>query len=70
LPALTEKEINVFFSYKKKDKLAAKTLVDKLRSKSAGKLKITYHGLCWHHYIINKTWKEGLNLGVSFICLW
>lgn len=42
LPALTEKEIYAFFSYKKKDELAAKTLVDLLRSKSAGKVKITY----------------------------
>ena len=42
LPALSQNKVNVFFSYKKKDENAANAIVDVLRSKSAGKLTITY----------------------------
>jgi hypothetical protein len=56
LPALTEKEIYVFFSYKKKDELTAKTLVDLLRSKSAGKVKITYQKEFTEDYV-GKRWR-------------
>lgn len=56
LPALTEKEIYVFFSYKKKDELAAKTLVDLLRSKSAGKVKIVYQKDFTEDYV-GKRWR-------------
>jgi hypothetical protein len=42
LPALTQKTINVFFSYKSKDEKTAKAVVDVLRKNSAGKLSITY----------------------------
>ena len=42
LPALAEKTLFVFFSYKTKDEAAAKTIVNLLRTYAAGKLKIAY----------------------------
>ena len=56
LPALTEKEIYVFFSYKKKDELAAETIVGLLRKNSAGKIKITYQKDFTEEYV-GKRWR-------------
>ncbi|MFX0202091.1 MAG: hypothetical protein ACFFCW_38765 [Candidatus Hodarchaeota archaeon] len=56
LPALSEKEIYVFFSYKAKDALTAKAVVDVLRKNSAGKLKITYQGEFTEEYV-GKRWR-------------
>ena len=42
LPSLAEQTINVFFSYKKKDERAARTIVEVLRENAAGKLQIIY----------------------------
>ena len=42
LPALANKVVRVFFSYKKKDEAAAVAVVDVLRESSAEKLDITY----------------------------
>lgn len=44
LPALNDKVVKVFFSYKQEDESAAKAVVKVLRASSAGKLKITYQG--------------------------
>lgn len=41
-PALTEKTIQVFFSFKEKDMETAATIVELLKGLSAGKLEITY----------------------------
>ena len=41
VPALRERKLNVFLSYKKKDRESARIIVDILRENSAGKLNIT-----------------------------
>ncbi len=57
LPALTEKTINVFFSYKAKDEPTARAVVDILRKNSAGKLAITYQA-DFTENISGKNWRE------------
>jgi hypothetical protein len=57
LPALTEKAINVFFSYKTKDEKTAKAVVDILRKNSAGKLSITYQA-DFTENISGKLWRD------------
>jgi hypothetical protein len=57
LPALTEKTINVFFSYKAKDENTARAVVDILRRNSAGKLAITYQAEFTEN-ISGKHWRE------------
>ena len=42
LPALTEKVITVFFSYKKKDEETAEKIIEQLNMYSSGKLQIIY----------------------------
>ncbi|WP_207060933.1 toll/interleukin-1 receptor domain-containing protein [Motiliproteus sp. SC1-56] len=42
LPALSEKAVNVFFSYKQKDEIAAREVVRLLRLFSANKLRISF----------------------------
>ena len=72
LPALSQDKINVFFSYKKKDEDAARTIVEALRSKSAGKLLITYQaeftkkiaGIKWRASI-----RDAIHRGNWFILL-
>src|SRR5215467_5261190 len=44
LPALSDKVVKVFFSYKKEDESAANVLVQVLRENSAEKLDITFQG--------------------------
>jgi hypothetical protein len=44
LPALDNRVVNVFFSYKKKDEVTARVVVDVLRECSAEKLQITFQG--------------------------
>lgn len=56
LPALSKDKINVFFSYKKKDEDAANAIVYVLRSKSAGKLTITYQAE-FTKEIVGKRWR-------------
>lgn len=64
LPALSEKEIYVFFSYKpKKDEHAARAVVDVLRKNSAGKLKITYQGE-FTEDCVGKRWREKIREAV------
>jgi len=57
LPALAEKVVYVFFSYKKKDERAAKAVVNILRKYSAGKLRITYQAE-FTEEIVGKQWRE------------
>jgi hypothetical protein len=57
LPALTQKTINVFFSYKSKDEKTAKAVVDVLRKNSAGKLSITYQA-DFTENISGKLWRD------------
>ncbi|MES9945944.1 MAG: hypothetical protein ABW080_13380 [Candidatus Thiodiazotropha sp.] len=57
LPALSNKIINVFFSYKAKDENTAKAVVDILRKKSAGKLSITYQA-DFTENISGKPWRD------------
>jgi hypothetical protein len=57
LPALTQKPINVFFSYKAKDEKTAKAVVDVLRKNSAGKLSITYQA-DFTENISGKLWRD------------
>ncbi len=57
LPALTQKAVNVFFSYKAKDEKTAKAVVDILRKNSAGKLAITYQAEFTQN-ITGKPWRE------------
>ena len=42
LPALSEKIVKIFFSYKSKDKSAAQSIVKVLKDNSANKLQITF----------------------------
>lgn len=64
LPALTQKSVNVFFSYKAKDEKTAKAVVDILRKKSAGKLSITYQA-DFTENISGKLWREKI---ITEIC--
>jgi hypothetical protein len=59
LPALTQKTINVFFSYKSKDEKTAKAVVDVLRKNSAGKLSITYQAEFTEN-IPGKHWRDNI----------
>ncbi len=56
-PALSQKKIFVFFSYKKKDERAAKAIVSVLRKYSAGKLNISYQA-DFTEQIAGKRWRE------------
>jgi hypothetical protein len=66
LPALDEKVVPVFFSYKKKDERAAKEIVKILRENSAERLDITYQadfskqiaGRAWRQFISASIWKS------------
>jgi hypothetical protein len=57
LPALGDKVVRVFFSYKKKDEIAAKRIVDLLRVNSAGKLRIKYQA-DFTKEITGKKWRD------------
>jgi hypothetical protein len=57
LPALTDKVLHVFFSYKKKDEAAASKIVKVLRKYSAGKLRITYMADFAKDYV-GKQWRD------------
>jgi hypothetical protein len=57
LPALTQKAINVFFSYKSKDEKTARAVVNILRTNSAGKLSITYQA-DFTEQISGKIWRK------------
>ena len=56
LPALNEKKIFVFFSYKKKDERTAHAIVRTLRKWSAGKLQISYQA-DFTEQIAGKAWR-------------
>jgi hypothetical protein len=57
LPSLAEQVIRVFFSYKKKDERAAKTIVELLRENAADKLQVTYQA-DFGKVIAGKPWRE------------
>jgi len=63
LPALASQEINVFFSYKKKDERAARTIVAVLRESAAGKLRITYRAE-FTQAIAGKPWRNKISKDV------
>jgi len=63
LPALTNKVVRVFFSYKKKDEAAARAVVDVLREGSADKLFITYQGE-FTQEIAGKQWRQQIHESV------
>jgi hypothetical protein len=56
LPALSEKVVRVFFSYKKKDEIAAETIVSLLREPS-GNLKVIFMGE-FRENIAGRKWRE------------
>jgi hypothetical protein len=57
LPALTDKTVNVFFSYKKVDEKAAQQVVDLLRKMSADELRISYQGE-FTEEIAGRKWRD------------
>ena len=63
LPALTNRRLKVFFSYKVKDKETAKTIVQVLRKASARKLKITYME-DFPKEFVGKPWRDEILRGV------
>jgi hypothetical protein len=63
LPALDQQVINVFFSYKKEDEVAAKAIVDLMNVHAAGKLKITYQA-AFTKEIAGKKWREKIRNAV------
>ena len=63
-PALTKKEIPVFFSYKKKDEDTAKAIVKRLRKWSANKLRITYQ-YEFGDEIVGKKWRDKIHQEIS-----
>src|SRR4030095_3468468 len=64
LPALTEKTLPVFFSYKKKDEHAAKAIVELLREKSAGKLGIVYQAE-FGKDIVGRKWRDEIRASIA-----
>ena len=64
LPALTEKVLRVFFSYKSKDEDTAKKIVGILRLYSAEKIKITYMA-DFPKEIVGKPWRDEIRKGVE-----
>jgi hypothetical protein len=56
-PALADKKLFVFFSYKKKDERTAKAVVKVLRRYAAGKLRIAYQA-DFTEEIAGKQWRE------------
>lgn len=56
-PALADKKLFVFFSYKKKDERTAKAIVKILRTYAAGKLEIAYQA-DFTEEIAGKQWRE------------
>jgi hypothetical protein len=63
LPALAKKSVFVFFSYKKKDERTAKAIVELLRSKTAGKLDITYQAE-FTEDIVGQKWRDKISKAV------
>jgi hypothetical protein len=64
LPALTERTLPVFFSYKKKDEHAAKAIVELLREKSAGKLGIVYQAE-FGKDIVGRKWRDEIRASIA-----
>jgi hypothetical protein len=64
LPALGEKVVHVFFSYKQKDELAATAVVDILRTNSAEKLDIAYQA-AFTEKIAGKLWRQEIHTAVD-----
>lgn len=64
LPALGNKVVRVFFSYKKKDEYAAKKIVDLLRVHSAGKLRIKYQA-DFTKEISGKKWRDEIHSTIA-----
>jgi hypothetical protein len=64
LPSLADQTVNVFFSYKKKDERAAKTIVDVLRENAAGKLQIIYQAE-FMQAIAGRPWREKISKAVQ-----
>ena len=64
LPALAEKTLFVFFSYKTKDEATAKTIVKLLRTYAAGKLKISYQA-DFGKEVVGREWRNEIRSEVS-----
>jgi TIR domain len=64
LPALGQKVVPVFFSYKKKDERAAQRIVEVLRTNSADKLQITYQG-DFTREIAGRKWREKIRASIE-----
>ena len=64
LPALTEKVLRIFFSYKNKDEDTARRIVNILRKYSAGKLEITYMA-DFPTEVAGKPWRDEIRHGVE-----
>ena len=64
LPSLSNKNVSIFFSYKKKDESAAKEVVGILRKLSAEKLKITYQAE-FTNDIAGKKWRDQIQKAVK-----
>src|SRR5262245_39985778 len=64
LPALTDRTLPVFFSYKKKEERAAKAIVELLREKSAGKLGIVYQAE-FGQDIVGRKWRDEIRASIS-----
>lgn len=64
LPALGQKVVPVFFSYKKKDERAAKKIVEVLRTNSADKLQIIYQA-DFTKEIAGRKWREKIRASIE-----
>jgi hypothetical protein len=64
LPALDEKVVRVFFSYKKKDELAAKEIVRLLRKHSAMRLRIKYQA-DFTREISGRRWRDEIHSSIA-----
>jgi hypothetical protein len=63
-PALTQRVVRIFFSFKHKDTVAAQTIVQSLREPGGRNLKITYMG-DFTKEIAGKKWREHILEAVS-----
>ncbi len=64
LPALSNREITVFFSFKKKDEEPARAVVERLRKYSAGKLNIIYQA-DFSGKITGKVWRSTIKEAIE-----
>lgn len=64
LPALSEKTVHVFFSYKTRDDPVARMIISLLRKYSAGKLDITFQGE-FGEEIAGRLWRQKIKSEVA-----